>query len=381
MARSRPSHSRPVLALTTLAALAIAGLAPRNALAGEPLRVVVPEKDNLQYLVFWAAKAGGYFAQEGVDVEVVVPPTAPKAEGTFERGEVDAAVLPPPMYLRLLAAKKPIVIAANLLRNDTHDIVVRRDVADAKKIGADAPLAARTEALRGMRIGFLPASHGQLVSLLKAQGLDADKDATLTVLLGRDMDSAFKESKVDAVYAAPPQLDKVVARDHGVVLVDQAGGEVKSVAAPQIHVFAVGRPVLEKRKAVVTSAVRALGRAAKALKGSPKQATEALVRELPSKDRSEIEAVVRLYSGAVPETIEPRADALGAALDLVPEGVPRPDLAGVDVASFVATDLAKSATIEAPAGGAARLVAIAAGVLTAVLVAVGIVLARRKKTA
>src|SRR4051794_21195045 len=100
-------------------------LAPSAASAGERLTVLVPSDDNLQYMSFWVAKAGGYFAREGIDIETVNAPSPQQTEVMFERGEGEAALLAPPMYLRFIAAKMPLVLIANLLRNDPIDLVVR----------------------------------------------------------------------------------------------------------------------------------------------------------------------------------------------------------------------------------------------------------------
>ena len=107
----------------------------------EKLKVLVPEKDNLQYMTFWVAKGGGFFQKRGIDLEMVVSPHPAKAETMFDGGEGDAAVLPPPMFLRMVAAKKPIVLVATLLRNDPINLVVRREVLEERKLSPEMPLA------------------------------------------------------------------------------------------------------------------------------------------------------------------------------------------------------------------------------------------------
>src|SRR5260370_23676123 len=91
--------------------------------ASERVRVLVPDEGNLQYASFWVAKAGGHFAREGIDVDVVVPPGPQQTVAFFSKPDVDAAVLPPPMFLTLVAAKEPVVLVANLLRHDPIDLV------------------------------------------------------------------------------------------------------------------------------------------------------------------------------------------------------------------------------------------------------------------
>ncbi len=108
-----PFRALLTLSLAFTLLLASAGAAR----AGEKLKVIVPDKESLQYLAFWVARGGGSFEREGVDVELVVAPppqrgTAP-LDGFLDSGEVDAAVLPPATYLRMIAGKAPVVVVTD----------------------------------------------------------------------------------------------------------------------------------------------------------------------------------------------------------------------------------------------------------------------------
>src|SRR5690242_15089804 len=126
-----------------LLALLLLGGLPRSAWAGERLTILVPSPKNLQHMSFWVAKAGGYFAREGIDVELIVAPAPQQTEVMFDGGQGEAAVLAPPMYLRFMAAKMPLVLVANLLRHDPINLVVRRDVLDQRRLSSSMPMKAR----------------------------------------------------------------------------------------------------------------------------------------------------------------------------------------------------------------------------------------------
>ncbi|MBX3192803.1 MAG: ABC transporter substrate-binding protein [Labilithrix sp.] len=310
------------------------------ALAGDKLKVIVPDHENLQYTSFWVAKAGGFFEREGLEVELVVAPKPANAETMFAQGAAEAAVLPPTMYLRLIAEKKPIVLVANLLRNDPNALVVRREILAERRLTSEMPLRDRVSGLKGLRIGVPPQLPARLGALVATQGLDREKDIETEVLLAKLLNGSFHDKKVDALYVPSPFLEKAIVDDDAVVIVDQPRGEVKALSNRVIHTLAFSPAASTARRPVVLAAVRAIAEAQKSIRASGAGAVEALAKEMPSRSRKELEAVVRVYAPAIPETPEVRAEDLAPALELFPEGVPRPDLTGIDLAAHVATDVA-----------------------------------------
>jgi ABC-type nitrate/sulfonate/bicarbonate transport system substrate-binding protein len=331
----------PVVALVSLLILS-----PGTARAGERLKVMVPDKDNLQYLAFWVAKSDGAFARQdlAVDVEVAPPPQRGKApiDSALEKGDVDAAIVPPPVYLRMIGAKAPIVVVANLFSNDPYALVVRREVVEVRNIAVDPTSVAvreRIAALKGLNIAYPPAGYGRLKALLETQGVDIDKDVKATVLLSRDQATPFKDKSVDAAYLLSPFLEGALVAGQAVVVVNQARGEVPELANRQTNVLVVTKKVAAERRDLVIAAVRAIADAEKRIHAAPAEVVDGLARELPARDRREIETAVRLYEPGVPATPEVRAQDLVPALALIPESVPKPELGGVDLAPFVAADL------------------------------------------
>ena len=330
--------------VTTLALLVLAFERPAHAL--EHLKVSVPDKDNLQYLTFWFAKAGACFEREGLELEVVSPSDPKNAnavDAMIEKGEVDAAVLPPTAYLPMVARKAPIVIVANLFANDPYGLLVRRDVAEARKVTADTPIHDRLSGLRGAKVGVPPAAFGRLRELFATQGLDSAKDLEPVVLLARDHKTALEDKRVDALYIASPLLEKGAVDADSLVLFAQARGEVPALASRQTNVLAVSRHMMEQRRDVVTSAVRAILEAETRIHAAQGEVVDALAREFPARDRREIEAAVRLYAPAVPRTPDVRAEDLTPTTKLFPESVPKPELSGVSLADFVAPEIARDA--------------------------------------
>jgi len=331
----------------------------------EKLKVVVPEKDNLQYMTFWVAKAGGFFQKRGIDLEMVVTPQPAKAESMFAT-DGDAAVLPPPMFLRMVAAKKPVVVVATLLRNDPINLVVRKEVMQERKLSPDMPIAERMKGIKGMKIGVAPHPPARLRALLATQGM-TDNDIEMVVILGKEQNTAFHDKKVDALYAHTPYLEKAIVADEGVVLINQSGGEVKELSHRLIHGFVFRKSVYDGRNHIALAAVQALADAQKLIHSNKPETVAALAKEYPGRSTKELEVIVDLYQKAIPETPDVHVEDIAPALELFPEGVPKPELAGIDLAPFVATDIAAKARATGDGGRAGRMIVMVIGSLMAVV--------------
>ena len=332
---------RPRLIAAALAAL----LLPSTAAAREPVRVLVPDDDNLQYMSFWLAQAAGTFADEDLDVEAVAPPSPKLAKPWFAKNDppFDCAVLPPPVYLDLIAEKNGVVLVANLLKNDPIDLIVRRSVADERHLSASEPLHDRLAGLHGLRVGVAPHPPTRLRALFASQGLDADHDLSLVILHGPEQNEAFASGKVDALYAHTPYLEHALVHDDAVMLVEQTRGEVPGLANRQIHALVADRRVVDQHRTTMVRMVRAIARAEALIHSDRHRAADALARRFPSRDRAEIDRIVELYEPAVPDTPDVRAEDLAPALALYPAGVQKPSLDGIDLAAHVDDSLARDA--------------------------------------
>ncbi len=330
------------------ASTAAAMLATKSAHAlVEPVHVFVPDADNLQYLSFWVAQGSGFFNSE-FSVDTFSPPSPQQARAWIDDKKPDVAILPPPLYLQLIADRAPYVLGANLLANDPINLIVRKSVAAEKGITRDIPLRDRLEKLRGVKIGIAPHPPPRLRALYESVGLNADADARTVVIGGRRQNAAFESAQVDALYAHTPFLEQAIVHQDAIVIVDQAGGEVKQLANRQIHALAFSRTFLERRRDDAVEMVRAIARAETLIRTSPFDAANALAKVFPQRDRAEIDLLARLYSSAVPPSPTVSVEGLAPAVLFFPEGEDKPSFDGIDLATFIAPDLARDA-LKAPA--------------------------------
>jgi ABC-type nitrate/sulfonate/bicarbonate transport system substrate-binding protein len=310
--------------LQTLRVLfALVFFAARASAAAE---VIVPEAGNLQYLSFWVAQGAGY-----LDAKVRVPDSPGETGKLFRPGAAQVAVLPPPLFFQLVGDGVPLVAVANLLRNDAIDLVVRQSVASARKLGPKLPLAEKLRRLKGLKLGVAPGPVSRLRALYQSVGVPLDVE--IVTLMGQEQNQALADGRVDGLYAHTPYLERALANQGCVVVVNQAGGEVPALAARQIHMLAVTEPMLRTQRATVDKLVDAIARAEKLLHQDRRAALAALFQAVPPQDdaaRALASRLVDLYADAIPDDPAVSVEGLRRALELYPAGKRPPDLSHVD---------------------------------------------------
>ncbi|HEY7060360.1 MAG TPA: ABC transporter substrate-binding protein [Chloroflexota bacterium] len=158
------------------------------------------------------ARARGYFAQQGIDLEMVPFQTGPDAIPLMATGELDAAAGTHSIAL-LNAAERGlgvrIVAGKGVSRPGfefTH-IVVRRDLIDSGAVRDVADLRGRRLAIASLRSG----AEAAVARMLAGGGLTVS-DVELTALGFPDMVPAFGNGAIDGANMIEPFLSAAVNR-------------------------------------------------------------------------------------------------------------------------------------------------------------------------
>jgi len=317
-------------------AIVFAGALSVNVAAAQPVRVGIPERNNLQYMSFWIAQGAGLFKAEGLDIEIVIP-DAPNMSGMIlMQRRVDVALLQPPVYLGLMAEQHPFVLFANLLANDPINLIVRADVAAKLKLDPQAPLVDRLKALKGLRIGVAPEPPRRMRILFAEAGMNADQDVQIVIRRAEDQIEALTTNVVDALYTHTPFLEDALVRLGVVMIVNQSGGEVAPLRDGQIHSLGATREYAAAHPEVIRKITRAIARAQELLHKDPKAAIAALTNAgIPAPTPQHLETIVNLYRPAVPMTPRVSAAAIERNANLYPARPTMPDFTKVKAADFV----------------------------------------------
>ena len=292
---------------------------------------------------FWVALGAGFFAQEGLDVELVVGGSA----RAFLHGAADVAVMPRPTYLRLVGQERPILAFANLLRHDPINLVVRREVVEALGLSANMPLTQRVNGIRGLRVGIAPGPRPRLRLLLESVGLDAESDIEMVIVPGEEQNQAFEEGRVDALYAHTPYLEKAVVDQDAVIVVNQSSGQVPGLANRQIHMLVTTQSYAGANPEVLAAMATAVYRAQQLIHRD-RAATIDVIHASGVELRAPqaLETIVGLYAPAIPQTPEVSIDGAMRELALFPGHRRAPDLSGVDMTLHVDNRFAEQAVAD-----------------------------------
>jgi NitT/TauT family transport system substrate-binding protein len=333
-----------LIALTCGFSALVTGARPARKPAGKRIVIEVPSKSNLQFFTLWVALGSGFFQEEGLDPQLLVDETPRNAGLYLLDGKADVALLQPPMFLGRIAEEKPIVLFASLLANEPINLVVRKDVAEARQIPVRASLRERLQAIKGLRIGVAGEPPPRLRTLFKSVGMEADRDVEIVIVDGPGQVEAFADKKVDGIFAHTPYLETAIVNYQAVLVADTSGGEVPELTDGQIHTLATTRQNASQKSDMIAAVTRAIYRAQKRIHSDQKATVEAILASgATTADRSLVEAIAAIYAPAVPQTPKISITGIERDVTLYPAHPVAPDFSRVKATDYVAPQFAEDA--------------------------------------
>jgi ABC-type nitrate/sulfonate/bicarbonate transport system substrate-binding protein len=269
----------------------------------EKIKITVPSPSTT-FAPLYHARAAGYFAEEGLDVEIVVVPGAGSVQALFAR-DSHFALAPGTYQLMTYERGQRLVSVMSILTRLSLNIVMHKDVARERGITEQSALAEKVRALKGLKLsGFATGSFGYQVIvyyLLKA-GLDPQKDVqivslgTAPVLL-----VALEKRQIDGFVMGTPLPEAAAARGLGVMIVDNSSGEDPDFAEFMMDVLTTLPETVKQRPELIRKVVRALLRANAWLLDHPaEQALPAMKPVLSGLDDSVILAGIQKVRLGIP---------------------------------------------------------------------------------
>jgi NitT/TauT family transport system substrate-binding protein len=233
-------------------------LVPARAL--ERIKISVPIASTT-FAPLYHAQAAGYFADEGLAVEIVVIP-GPASLQVVIAGDAQFALIPGTYQLMAYEKGQRLPAVMSVLTRNSINIVMHKEAARAKGITDKTPLAEKIRALKGLKLaGSTPGglSHQMLVYYALKAGFNPQKDVEI-VGLGTDPArlAALEQRQVDAVATASPSPETAVSRGFGIMVVDNAAGEDPDFAEFMMDVLVTPSETISQRPELVRKVVRAL---------------------------------------------------------------------------------------------------------------------------
>ncbi|MCE7998570.1 MAG: ABC transporter substrate-binding protein [Rhodobiaceae bacterium] len=229
----------------------------------QPLRVGINPWPG--YAPLFLAAEKGFFAEEGVDVELIELSSLADVRRAFERGQTDG-----------MASSLVEVLDADRNSDRAPVIALMADYSN----GADVILAKKeltnVAALKGQRIGLEPSSLNRfiLARALAQGGLSMD-DVEIVSLPQVGLREAVEAGAVDAVVTYPPISTDIARTGLFSQMFSSADipGEVSDVVS-------FDRETASRRSADLNAFVRAWGRAVESIRSNPEESYALIGRHI-----------------------------------------------------------------------------------------------------
>ncbi len=208
------------------------------------------------YGPFYIAQEKGFFAEEGVEIELSVMENTPLKMGALMAGRIDLVASTADEFPTYMREGKPLrYILAVDNSNGGDGVVSNKEFATV----AD---------LKGHTVAFEEGSVSQFFinALLRREGLTQD-DVQMVNMTATDAGVAFTAGRVDAAVTWEPHLSQGAATDHGKVLVSSS--ETPGLI---VDVVAVLGSTAVEHEAELKAFVRAWQRALDFLETNPDEA-------------------------------------------------------------------------------------------------------------
>ena len=230
----------------------------------EPLKKVriVRTINNMIFMPLFVAIERGYFAEEGIEAEIISMGGADATQALIS-GSVDftagnGSAIP----LAYNQGSQDLLVTANIVSTATASVAMRNPVVQEKGISIDMPIDQRLKAFQGITYGVLGigSADDTLLSLyLDIAGLERGKDVRV-VAIGdsANMIAGLKQGQIDAFMASPPTPQTTVAEGYGTIIVK--GGEVEGTKNISWDALATHKNLVEKDPELVRGVTRAIAR-------------------------------------------------------------------------------------------------------------------------
>jgi NitT/TauT family transport system substrate-binding protein len=283
------------------ALLVAAGSGP--ATAGTKVTVALGG-DGLQYALHHLALGGGFFAGEGLDVEVVDVGSGPRQAAALMGGSSEFTSLGFIHVLKSISEGGNLVAISPGLNVLDVQLVLANEAIAKTGITPAMPLDERIKRLKGLKVAITtPGSTTDtwLRSLFKARGIEPDSYLTIQpVAGGTPMLAALGKRATEGFVWGAPQTHMAVAQGIGQIVVDPFSETIPEIAGVPYIVMITSRDTLQRKPEVLRAAVRAFAKAMKFVKDDPDGARKVLRKDFPEIEEPIFNIAWENYRKALP---------------------------------------------------------------------------------
>jgi NitT/TauT family transport system substrate-binding protein len=293
------------------------------ALAAEKL-TVAEGAHVIGYLAVYIAQSEGFFAKEGLDVDIVPTRGSAQAVAAIVGGSADVALATVSDIANAVAHGRDLKLIAAITDQPQMMLTVSTEFAKKHNLSASSSLEQKVKALKGGKFGVsTPGSMTDDVirTLLKMAGLSPDQDAQILALGGKggEMLSALSRNSIDGFVLSPPAGNQAEAEGKGIVLVNLMSGEVPKYRDMMFQVVASTPSNIKSKHDQLTTFVKAIAQAQNLIAKDKPKALELGQRAFPNIDPKVLKSAFNIaYDSFSKNPVIPEA-GVNKALDFVPK--------------------------------------------------------------
>jgi NitT/TauT family transport system substrate-binding protein len=287
-------------------------------------KIQIASAPNVFLSPLYVALDEGYFAEEGVDVEIVEIAAGTDSVAALVSGNAQIADVGFDDLLELSEeGEEGLVMVHNILNRVTLTLVMKPDLAKQLGVTADSPLEDRFAALKGLRLGITSPgapTDKYMRYYLRQAGLDPDRDAEIIPIGGgSSLLAALESDQIDAFHLSPPTPYIAEKEGFGTVLIDGPSGDVPEFSDFLYTAFAANREWAQANPEAAKGFGNALTKAMAKIKSDPDAAAEQILDHLGTDD---LEVTKRTLNALLPALSEDGCfseESVSSALDTMLE--------------------------------------------------------------
>jgi NitT/TauT family transport system substrate-binding protein len=230
--------------------------------SAQPIVRMAQPSTTLNYLSVYAARANGYFNDEGITLELIIVQGGADIAAIIS-GNVDFDATSTGGLLRAFSGGTDLLGVYNILGKCVFDLVIRKDTAQRLGITPAMPVQERLKRIKGTvigagsGIGVIPYQVAYF--LVKEAGLEPGKDVTILAAGGGEAALvALKTGHIDIMSSGPPFPQIAIKSGDAISLVANTKGEYPKLNTFQQAVLLVRPEYAKKNPETVRHVVAAL---------------------------------------------------------------------------------------------------------------------------
>jgi len=296
---------RRTAVLAVLLVLAVAASSAVATAQSPRVRLREAHTGTLFMAPVYIAEAAGFFAEEGIDLELTEVDSGALGIAALVSGQVQLFDADPFQAVNLRRQGRQIIFIYNLTRRVTLDMVMHPEVARRLNVSRSMPIAQRFAALRGLKLGITSPGAATDVYMryyLRRAGLNPDRDAQIVAAGGgANLLAALRTRQIDAFHLSAPTPYLAERDGFGTIVIKSSAGDVPELDNFMYTGIAVHNVFANQNGDVLRRWIRAVNKGNELMRRDQAAAVTHLRKHFPRQDPAILTLALREIIPALSE--------------------------------------------------------------------------------